>query len=58
MTLHEQIVFEFHNYLKETETFENKGIKAAVPRARRALQELNKLTKLRRKEIQEQKSEI
>lgn len=58
MTLHEQIVLAYNNYLKETETFENKGVKAAAARARRALQELNKLTTQRRKEIQEQKNEI
>lgn len=58
MTLHEQIVLAYNNYLKETETFEDKGVKAAAARARRALQDLNKLTTQRRKEIQEQKNEI
>lgn len=58
MTLHEQIVLAYNNYLKETETFENKGVKAAAARARRSLQDLNKLTTQRRKEIQEQKNEM
>ena len=58
MTLNEQIVLAYNNYLKENETFENKGIKAAAARARKSLQELNKLTTKRRKEIQKQKNEI
>ena len=58
ISLHDQIVIAYNNYLKEMETFEKKGVKAAAPRARRALQELNKLTTLRRKEIQEQKSDM
>lgn len=58
MTLHEQIVLAYNNYLKETVTFEDRGVKAAAARARRALQDLNKLTTQRRKEIQEQKNEI
>jgi len=55
--LHDEIILAFHNYCKETESFEN-GIKAAAPRARKALQDLNKLTTLRRKEIQEQKKDM
>ena len=58
MTLHEQIVLAYNNYLRETETFEQKRIKAAAARARRALQDLNKLTTQRRKQIQEQKNEM
>ena len=57
-TLHDEIVFAFNSYLKEVETFEQKGVKAAAARARRALSDLGKLTKERRKEIQEQKSEM
>lgn len=56
MTLHEEIVQAYNNYIKETETFENKGVKAAAARARKALGDLGKLTKDRRKEIQEKKN--
>lgn len=58
LNLHEQIVIAYHNYLTEVEIFETKGIKAAAPRARKALQELNKLTTLRRSEIQNKKNEM
>ena len=58
MTLHEEIVLAFNNYLKEAETFDEKGVKAAATRARKALGDLNKLTKERRKEIQERKNEL
>jgi len=49
MTLHEQIVQAFNNYLTEAETFEDKSVKAAATRARKALGDLGKLTKDRRK---------
>jgi len=57
-TTHEQIVQAFNNYLTETETFEGKGVKAAAARARKALGDLGKLTKDRRKEIQEKKNDM
>ncbi len=57
-TIHEQIVQAFNNYLAEAETFEDKGVKAAAARARKALGDLGKLTKDRRKEIQERKNEM
>lgn len=57
-TLHEQIVQAFNNYLAEAETFEDKGVKAAAARARKALGDLGKLTKDRRKEIQDRKNEM
>ena len=57
-TLHEEIVQAFNNYLKETETFDEKGVKAAATRARKALGDLGKLTKERRKEIQDKKNEM
>lgn len=53
---HEEIVQAFQNYLKEAETFEDKGVKAAATRARKALGELGKLSKTRRAEIQEKKN--
>jgi len=58
MTLHEEIILAYQNYIKEVDAFENKGIKAAAPRARRALHDLTTLTKKRRKEIQERKNEM
>jgi len=58
MTLHEQIVESYENYLKEAETFDDKGVKAAATRARAALNDLGKLTKERRKEIQDKKNSM
>jgi len=58
MTLHEEIVQAYNNYLKEAETFEDKNVKAAAARARKALGDLGKLTKDRRKEIQDRKNEM
>tara|TARA_Y100000114_G_scaffold147282_1_gene158897 strand:- start:1501 stop:1677 length:177 start_codon:yes stop_codon:yes gene_type:complete len=55
MSLHEQIVQAYNNYIFEIETFNNKGVKAAAVRARLALNNLGKLLKDRRREIQEQK---
>jgi hypothetical protein len=46
----------FEQYLKESESFEVKGVKAAAARARKALGDLGKLTKTRRAEIQEKKN--
>ena len=54
MSTHEQIVQAFNNYLAESETFEDKSVKAAAARARKALGDLGKLTKERRKEIQDE----
>ena len=58
LSQHEQIVQAFNNYLAESETFEDKGVKAAVARARKALGDLGKLTKARRAEIQEKKNSM
>lgn len=58
MTLHEEIVQAYNNYLTEAETFEDKNVKAAAARARKALGDLGKLTKSRRAEIQERKNEM
>tara|TARA_A100001015_G_scaffold260841_1_gene305917 strand:+ start:8501 stop:8677 length:177 start_codon:yes stop_codon:yes gene_type:complete len=58
MTTHEQIVQAYNNYLTESETFEDKNVKAAAARARKALGDLGKLTKDRRKEIQEKKNSM
>jgi len=56
--LHEEIKQAYQNYLAEAETFDEKGVKAAAARARKALGDLGKLTKDRRKEIQDRKSEM
>jgi len=49
MTNHDEIVQAYNNYLTEHQTFEEKGVKAAAARARKALGDLGKLTKERRK---------
>ena len=41
---------------KESAKFEDKGVKASATRARKALGELGKLSKERRKEIQDKKN--
>jgi len=56
MTNHENLVHLFETYVSENEKFEIKGVKAAGTRARKALAELTKFAKERRKEIQETKS--
>ena len=56
MSIHEQIVENFNAYIAEHEKWEDKGVKAAGTRARKALMELGKLVKARRKEIQEAKN--
>ncbi len=55
MTIHEQLIEQFHTYLSESQRFEEKGIKASGTRARKALAEISKLCKERRSEIQEAK---
>ena len=58
MTIHEQIVAQYEAYIAENQKFTEKGIKASAARARKALGEIAKLAKDRRKEMQEEKSEI
>jgi|TARA_B100001094_G_C18023433_1_gene716337 hypothetical protein len=58
MTLHDEIVQAYNNYLAEAETFEQKNVKAAAARARKALGDLGKLTKTRRAEIQDKKNDM
>lgn len=58
MTLHDEIVQAYNNYLAEAETFESKNVKAAAARARKALGDLGKLTKTRRAEIQDKKNDM
>ena len=56
MSLHDEIISQFDSYMNESAKFEEKGVKASAARARKALGELGKLTKSRRKEIQEKKN--
>lgn len=56
MTTHEQIIEAYQDYLAEVAKFEEKGVKAAAARARKALGEIGKLTKTRRAEIQDAKN--
>jgi predicted DNA-binding protein (UPF0278 family) len=56
MTNHENLISLFDTYVAENDKFVNKGVKTAGTRARKALAEIAKLTKERRKEIQETKT--
>ena len=58
MATHDEIKTAFESYITESEAFETKGVKAAAARARKALGDLGKLTKDRRKEIQDRKNEM
>jgi len=58
MSTHDSIVEQYETYIKESEAFETKGVKAAAARARKALGEMGKLAKERRKEIQEKKNSM
>ena len=55
MTTHETLVSLFETYKLENEKF-NAGNSSAGTRARKALSEISKLQKLRRKEIQDEKN--
>ena len=57
-SIHEQIISEYENYLKESESFDTKNVKAAAARARKALGNIGKLAKDRRKEFQEKKNSL
>lgn len=50
---HDTIKAAFETYIAENEKFEGKGVKASAARARKALQEIAKAVKERRKEITE-----
>ncbi len=58
MSIHEEIVAAYEIYLKEHASWEEKGVKAAATRARKALGDMGKLTKSRRGEIQEKKNSM
>ena len=53
---HESIMTEIQTYSEENNKFVDKGVKASATRARKALANLSKLIKARRKEIQEVKN--
>ncbi len=57
-TIHEKILDQVDSYLNESAKFEDKGVKAAAARARKALGELGKLSKARRAEIQDKKNSM
>jgi 2-hydroxy-3-keto-5-methylthiopentenyl-1-phosphate phosphatase len=55
---HDAIKTAFDNYLMENEKFSTKGVKASAARARKALQEMSKAIKERRKEITAEKEAL
>ena len=55
---HDAIKTAFDNYIAENEKFTVKGVKAAAARARKALQEMSKAIKERRKEITVEKEAL
>ena len=57
-TQHEAIKAAFETYLAENEKFTQKGVKASAARARKALQEMGKAIKERRKEITAEKEAL
>ena len=56
MSTTDEIKSQFETYIEENDKFAEKGVKASATRARKALQELGKLIKTRRKEILEEKA--
>lgn len=58
MTQHEQITRSFETYISENEKFTTKGVKASAARARKALQEMTKAIRERRKEITAEKEAL
>ena len=58
MTNHEIIVEQFGVYLSEHAKLTDKGIKASAARARKAIQEISKAGKERRREIMDEKAAI
>lgn len=55
MSNHENIVAAYDAYIAENAKFQDKGVKASAARARKALAELGKALKERRKEITAEK---
>ena len=57
-TNHEAIKTAFETYIAENDKFTAKGVKASAARAHKALQEMSKGTKERRKEITTEKEAL
>ena len=55
---HDQLVTAFATYQAENEKFTVKSVKASAARARKALQEMSKAIKERRKEITAEKEAL
>lgn len=55
---HDTIRTAFETYITENEKFTGKGVKASAARARKALQEMSKAIKERRKEITAEKEAL
>lgn len=53
MTIHEQLTQKWETYVAENAKYEQKGVKAARTRARKALMEISKLCKERRNELKD-----
>jgi hypothetical protein len=58
LTNHEIIVEQMETYLAENVKLTENGVKASAARARKALQEISKSIKERRKEIMDEKAAI
>jgi len=58
METHLKLKALMEEYIMEQDKFENNGIKASATRARKALMEISKLTKVRRSEIQDKKNSM
>ena len=58
MSNHDNLKQHFETYMAENEKFTQKGVKAAAARARKALQEMSKCIKERRKEITAEKEAL
>lgn len=54
--IHDNLLILVEQYVEENDKFSTKGNKAAGTRARKALMDITKLCKDRRKEIQESKN--
>ena len=58
MSTDAQIMEAIETYQAENAKFEEQGVKASAARARKALGDIGKLTKVRRAEIQEKKNNM